>query len=112
MHEVNILERLLNKVDKMSDDLAKLMTEVSGINTRLDKLNGSVASHETRINEMQTQDKIDVMQIETILDKMKEHNINNQTLLKIAAVIGAVVLAILKGGAPVIDELMKLVSGQ
>ena len=51
MNTDTLLERVLDKIDDLSQNVSALNVKTDAIVQRLDKLNGSVAKHEADLNE-------------------------------------------------------------
>lgn len=114
---INITERLLDRVDRMSEDIAHVKEQAVAIVQRLDKMNGSVGRHELAIQNaqtwMMTKDQHCVGQkcaqdeVKRALERLQdETRLSNQTIVKVALIVSATVMAIAKVGGPVLDQVL------
>jgi lipopolysaccharide biosynthesis regulator YciM len=120
MSDVNLLERLLDRAEKMSEELVQVREQATAIQARLDKINGSVGRHDTTINELRvwtaTKDQscsVHLREIADLAKALKEHQdenqISNQTVLKIAVLAAITVMTVFQVGGPLVEKLVGLV---
>ena len=101
------------------ESLTQLKGDVRGIQDHLARLNGSVARHEADLNQQKIVEAGRTLKTEemaksiaenktAIEEHKKESEISNATMLKIAAIASATVLAITKAGGPVLELVLKM----
>jgi hypothetical protein len=118
--DANLLEHLLDRIEKIPEEHVQMPDQVLAIVTRLEKVNGPTGNHEQKLSELKVWSAIKEAacqahhcELGELGKSLKAHEeqtqVTNQTVLKIAVLAAITVMTVFQVGGPLVEKLAGLV---